>query len=69
MSETEELWQAKLNQALDMLNKSAWTQLVDSGLTIQKRLDWQAYRDDLRSIRIDFINPDDVIFPEEPAEE
>lgn len=51
------------------LSQSDWTQLPDSGLSMSKRLEWQAYRDDLRSIQDDFTNPDDVIFPTPPAEE
>ena len=55
--------------AKELLLKSDWTQLPDSGLSVPKRLGWQAYRDALRSIQDDFTNPDDVIFPTEPTEE
>ena len=67
--EINAIWNAKINTANELLSKSTWTQLPDSELSMSKRLEWQAYRDNLRSIQDDFINPDDVIFPTEPAEE
>lgn len=51
------------------LSDCDWTQLPDSGLSMLKRLEWQVYRDELRSIQDDFDNPDDVVLPEPPAEE
>lgn len=51
------------------LSRCDWTQLPNSGLSISKRLEWQAYRDNLRSIQDDYPNPDDVVFPTEPTEE
>lgn len=62
-------WARVKYQADLMLSESAQTQLPDSGLSIAKRLEWQTYRDALRSIKDDFSNPDDVVFPEPPAEE
>lgn len=64
----EFVWEQIKAEASRMLNNSSWTQLPDSGLSIVKQLEWQAYRDDLRSIQDDFANPDDVIFPTPPAE-
>lgn len=59
-----------IEQYIDsLLLQSGGTQLPDSGLSFLKRLEWQAYRDNLRSIQDDFANPDDVIFPTPPAEE
>ncbi len=52
-----------------LLSDSEWTQLLDSDLSATKRIEWQSYRDTLRSIQDDFTNPDDVVFPTEPAEE
>lgn len=51
-----------------LLLDSSQTQLPDSELSISKRLEWQAYRDNIRSIQDNFSNPDDVIFPTEPEE-
>lgn len=65
----DEKWGFILGETERRLQKSDKAQLADSGLSISKRLEWQAYRDTLRSIQDDFVNPDDVIFPEEPAEE
>lgn len=45
------------------------TQLPDSGLSFTKQMEWRNYRDDLKSIRDDFDNPDDVIFPVPPEEQ
>ena len=62
-------WKVIAAHQKNKLNASAWTQLPDSGLSMAKRMEWQAYRDDLRSVQDDFASPDDVIFPTEPAEE
>lgn len=45
-----------------------WTQLLYSGLSLPKRLEYEAYRETLDSLRDDFINPDDVVFPVPPVE-
>lgn len=45
------------------------TQLPDSGLSPAKRLEWQEYRDNLRSIQDNFSNPNDVILPTPPEDE
>lgn len=66
---TENKWIVLEDYANKLLINSSWSQLPDSGLPMSKRLEWQEYRDTLRSIRDDFLIPDDVIFPEEPAEE
>ncbi len=62
-------WEIIIHNIGALISSSNWTQLPDSGLSILKRLEWQAYRDALRSIQDEFTNPDDVIFPTEPAEE
>jgi len=60
-------WNLIEQYAKELFERSNWTQLPDSGLSISKRLEWQAYRDTLRSIQDDFPTPDDVILPTEPA--
>jgi|GEM_PF-2571492 len=62
-------WNLLTQYAKELIERCNWTQLPDSRLSISKRLEWQAYRDNLRSIRDDFSLPDDVIFPTEPTEE
>lgn len=61
-------WDAIKQLSNLLISNCNWTQLPDSGLSIIKQLEWQSYRDALRSIQDDFVNPDDVIFPTEPAE-
>lgn len=53
--------------AKTLLLNSNWTQSSDSGLSILERSIWKDYRDNLRSIRDSFENPDDVTFPEPPV--
>ena len=65
----EEKWAAIQRVASDLLKISDWTQLPDSGLSVSKQFEWQAYRDDLRSLQDDFQTPDSVVFPTQPAEE
>lgn len=67
LSESDK-WNNILSFSKTLLIKCDWTQLPDNGLSILKRLEWQGYRDSLRAIQDDFINPDDVIFPTEPTE-
>jgi hypothetical protein len=62
-------WECIENYINALLLKSVGTQLPDSGLSFEKQLEWMNYRDDLKSIRDDFENPDDVILPTPPEEE
>lgn len=50
----------------ELLLSSDWTQLPDTILNEAERTAWQDYRQALRDIPQDFINPDDVIFPTRP---
>ena len=65
----DDKWNIIFVKRSNLLSRCDWTQLPDSGLSFLKRLEWQTYRDALRSIQDDFPTPDDVIFPPEPAEE
>ena len=49
-----------------ILSQSDWTQLPDVVLTEAERTAWQDYRQTLRDIPQDFINPDLVTFPRNP---
>ena len=57
-AEQKEWSDNKLNRALnnlrnirnDMLSQSDWTDLPNSPLTDEKKLEWQSYREDLRNI-------------------
>lgn len=64
----ERKWGIITAKANSLLEASNSTQLLDNGLPMSKRLEWQTYRDNLRSIQDDFATPDGVIFPIEPEE-
>lgn len=52
-----------------MLARSDWTQMPDSPLSEDVKLDWQIYREELRSLSFvqdDISNLQDVDWPEEP---
>ena len=49
-----------------LLATSDWTQANDAVLTPAERTAWQDYRQTLRDIPQDFINPDLVTFPRNP---
>lgn len=69
-------WQAGANdrawiviraEQTEKLRKSDWTQISDVPMTEQKRSDWQIYRQSLRDVPQDFVNPGDVVWPMEPT--
>lgn len=60
-------WEMVKQQRDKLLQKCDWTQLPDAILTDAERTAWQDYRQTLRDIPQDFINPDDVIFPDPPT--
>jgi hypothetical protein len=63
---TGKKWDAIDQHVANLLIASGWTQLPDSGLAFLKQMEWQDYRDTLKSIRDDFSDPDTVVFPVEP---
>ena len=48
-----------------LLEESDWTQLPDSPLSEEKRLEWKTYRQELRDIT-NYDSPDHIIWPSEP---
>lgn len=49
---------------------SDWTQMADSPLSTAKKAEWAAYRQALRDLPSQYPNatqPDDVVWPEQPA--
>lgn len=48
------------------LKDSDWTQLPDVVLTVEQKLAWSAYRQSLRDIPQNFLDPSYVTFPEVP---
>lgn len=53
------------NEVSRVLKESAWTQLPDSGLTIQEQLEQQELRAAWRQL-LETTDPDAVIFPQYP---
>ena len=49
-----------------LLARSDWSQLGDAPFTAEEKNAWTAYRQALRDIPQDFVNPDEVMFPQEP---
>lgn len=49
------------------LRNSDYTQLVDSPLTTQEKTDWASYRQTLRDLPQNTINPFDVTWPTPPS--
>ena len=51
----------------DLLALSDWTQLPDVALTAAKVAEWATYRQALRDLDVDGIDPADVDWPTPPA--
>lgn len=53
----------------DKMSKSDWTQLTDSPLSSEKKLEWAQYRQALRDITTQNIDPrtEGVVWPTEPV--
>jgi hypothetical protein len=59
-----ERWADLRNKRDKLLNDSDFTQLDDSP---RNRATWKTYRALLRSIPVDYPNPDDVVWPTQPS--
>lgn len=57
-------WDDIKRKRIDLLKASDWTQLADA--PISNRDAWVAYRQALRDLPQNFLNPEDVVFPEAP---
>jgi hypothetical protein len=63
--ETEQKWREIREKRNRILFECDWTQLSDSPLNEEKRLEWKNYRQELRDIT-NYTSPDEVIWPNEP---
>jgi hypothetical protein len=63
--ETEQKWRAIREKRNRLLLESDWTQLPDSPLSEEKRLEWKTYRQELRDIT-NYTSPYEIIWPNEP---
>lgn len=57
-------WEQIKKERNSLLLDSDWTQLSDVNLSNKE--EWKIYRQKLRDISKDFLNPEEVIFPEKP---
>lgn len=63
----EELWNAVKYDRNKLLDSSMWAVLPDSPLSDQSQIQFKQYRAALHRITVDFTDPSDVVWPQEPA--
>jgi hypothetical protein len=63
--ETNQMWENIRVQRNELLLESDWTQLSDSSLSEEKKIEWQTYRQELRDI-ISQQDPFNIIWPTKP---
>ena len=63
---TENKWNLIRGYRSVLLSRSDWSQLGDAPFTADEKNAWTAYRQALRDIPQDYVNPDEVMFPQEP---
>lgn len=59
------LWEFVRNERNRLLLESDWTQLPDTSLTEEKKLEWQSYRQQLRDITTQ-PDPYNIVWPTKP---
>jgi hypothetical protein len=64
-TEEDVKWKQIRVQRGRLLQSSDWTQLLDSPLTVEKKEEWQTYRQSLRDITTQ-TDPFDIIWPNKP---
>lgn len=60
-------WDQIRVERCDKLCSSDWTQVADSALVTAKIDEWKVYRQALRDLPQTYTDPDDVVWPVEPA--
>jgi hypothetical protein len=63
----EDTWGYIRSLRMSMLMNCDWTQLPDSPLSVQAKLDWATYRQALRDVTENFASPADVVWPTPPS--
>ena len=66
-SGTQLFWPEIREKRNHLLAECDWTQLYDSPLSAEKKTEWAAYRQELRDIPANFVNPNDVVWPTPPV--
>jgi hypothetical protein len=63
--ENNQLWETIRNERNRLLQESDWTQLPDSPLTLEKKSEWEMYRQELRDVT-NQTDPKNIIWPTKP---
>jgi hypothetical protein len=63
--ELEKRWLSIRNERNKLLSESDWTQLPDSPLTPEKKIEWSSYRQQLRDVTSQ-LDPNNIIWPTKP---
>jgi hypothetical protein len=59
-------WDVVRNRRNKLLSFCDWTQLADCPLTPEKRVEWTTYRQALRNVPQQGVNPEQVVWPTQP---
>jgi hypothetical protein len=59
-------WDKVRNQRARLLLASDWTQLLDCPLTSEQKTAWAIYRQQLRDMPQQEVEPEDIIWPQQP---
>ena len=60
-------WDVVRNRRNKLLTICDWTQLSDSPLTTEKKTEWTTYRQQLRDITNQPVEPEQVVWPTQPV--
>lgn len=60
-------WDAVRYKRNILLNNSDWTQLLDSPLSSEAKIAWTTYRQQLREIPQQEVEPENVVWPTQPV--
>jgi hypothetical protein len=63
----EELELSEKSKRDELLLKSDWTQIADSGLSAEKKTEWAGYRQSLRDLPKQSGFPYEIIWPSQPV--
>lgn len=64
--DVKRVWESVRRKRKNLLEESDWTQITDSPLSQQKKLEWSTYRQQLRDLPGNFTNPNEVVWPIPP---
>ena len=59
-------WDKVKNKRNKLLNACDWTQIADSPLTAEKKAEWTTYRQLLRDVPQQSVEPENVVWPTAP---